>query len=93
MSVFYDVGFKVIPRQKAPLPELQFQRRQRRNVYTLIFRDTKGIVKMKATGIVRRVDQLGRIVLPIKLRRTIGIKESDPLEIFTYSVGHLAPQV
>ncbi len=38
---------------------------------------------MKATGIVRRVDELGRIVLPIELRRTLDIEERDPLEIFT----------
>lgn len=38
---------------------------------------------MKATGIVRRVDDLGRIVIPRELRRQIGIQEGDPLEIFT----------
>ncbi len=37
---------------------------------------------MKATGIVRRVDELGRIVLPIELRRTLEIEEKDALEIF-----------
>lgn len=37
---------------------------------------------MKSTGIVRKVDQLGRIVTPIELRRTLGIAEGDPLEIF-----------
>ena len=37
---------------------------------------------MKSTGIVRKVDELGRIVLPIELRRTLGIAEKDPLEIF-----------
>ena len=37
---------------------------------------------MKATGIVRKVDELGRIVLPIELRRTLGIDEKDPLEIY-----------
>lgn len=37
---------------------------------------------MKATGIVRRVDELGRIVLPIELRRTLEIEERDALEIF-----------
>lgn len=37
---------------------------------------------MKATGIVRKVDQLGRIVLPIELRRTLKIDIRDPLEIF-----------
>lgn len=37
---------------------------------------------MKSTGIVRKVDELGRIVLPIELRRTMGISERDPLEIY-----------
>lgn len=37
---------------------------------------------MKATGIVRRMDDLGRIVLPKEIRRTMRIKEGDPLEIF-----------
>jgi AbrB family transcriptional regulator, transcriptional pleiotropic regulator of transition state genes len=37
---------------------------------------------MKATGIVRKVDELGRIVIPIELRRTFGIRERDPLEIY-----------
>jgi len=37
---------------------------------------------MKSTGIVRKVDELGRIVLPIELRRTLGIAEKDPLEIY-----------
>jgi transcriptional pleiotropic regulator of transition state genes len=38
---------------------------------------------MKATGIVRSVDSLGRIVLPVELRRVLGIDTGDPLEIFT----------
>ena len=37
---------------------------------------------MKSTGIVRRVDELGRIVLPIELRRTLNIGEKDSLEIY-----------
>lgn len=37
---------------------------------------------MKATGIVRKVDELGRIVLPMELRKTLDIKEKDPVEIF-----------
>ena len=36
---------------------------------------------MKSTGIVRRIDELGRVVLPIELRRAIDIEERDPLEI------------
>ncbi|WP_029422055.1 AbrB/MazE/SpoVT family DNA-binding domain-containing protein [Alicyclobacillus macrosporangiidus] len=38
---------------------------------------------MKATGVVRQVDQLGRVVLPMELRRTMNIHEKDGLEIFT----------
>lgn len=37
---------------------------------------------MKSTGVVRKVDELGRIVLPIELRRTHGIEEKDALEIY-----------
>lgn len=37
---------------------------------------------MKSTGIVRKVDELGRIVLPIELRKNLDIQEKDPLEIF-----------
>lgn len=37
---------------------------------------------MKSTGIVRRVDELGRVVLPIELRRALGIEEKDPMEIY-----------
>ena len=37
---------------------------------------------MKSTGVVRKVDELGRIVIPIELRRTLGIGEKDALEIY-----------
>lgn len=37
---------------------------------------------MKSTGIVRKLDELGRITLPIELRRTLGIQDREPLEIF-----------
>ncbi|MEW9672663.1 AbrB/MazE/SpoVT family DNA-binding domain-containing protein [Ammoniphilus sp. 3BR4] len=37
---------------------------------------------LKSTGIVRKVDELGRVVIPIELRRTLGIGEKDALEIF-----------
>jgi transcriptional pleiotropic regulator of transition state genes len=37
---------------------------------------------MKSTGITRKVDELGRVVIPIELRRTLDIEEKDPLEIF-----------
>ena len=42
---------------------------------------------MKATGIVRKVDELGRIVLPIELRRTLNIEIRDPLEIYVDNEG------
>lgn len=38
---------------------------------------------MRATGIVRRIDDLGRVVIPKEIRRTLNIREGDPLEIFT----------
>jgi len=38
---------------------------------------------MKATGIVRKIDELGRIVIPKEIRNSFGIKEGEPLEIFT----------
>ena len=44
---------------------------------------------MKATGIVRRIDELGRIVLPKEIRRTMKIREGDPLEIFTDRDGEV----
>ena len=44
---------------------------------------------MKATGIVRRIDDLGRIVIPKEIRRTLRIKEGDPLEIFTDRQGEV----
>lgn len=40
------------------------------------------MLRMKSTGIVRKVDELGRIVLPIELRRTLNIAEKDSLEIY-----------
>lgn len=42
---------------------------------------------MKATGITRRIDELGRIVIPKEIRRTLRIREGDPLEIFTDKEG------
>ena len=41
---------------------------------------------MKETGIVRRVDDLGRVVIPKEIRRNLGIHEDDPLEIFLHEV-------
>ena len=44
---------------------------------------------MKATGIVRRIDDLGRVVIPKEIRRTLRIREGDPLEIFTEKNGEV----
>jgi stage V sporulation protein T len=44
---------------------------------------------MKATGIVRRIDDLGRVVIPKEIRRTIGIREGDPLEIYVGEKGEV----
>ena len=44
---------------------------------------------MKETGIVRRIDDLGRVVIPKEIRRTMRIKEGDPLEIYTDRDGEV----
>jgi AbrB family transcriptional regulator (stage V sporulation protein T) len=46
-------------------------------------------IQMKATGIVRRIDDLGRVVIPKEIRRTMRIREGDPLEIFTDREGEV----
>lgn len=49
----------------------------------------RNITYMKATGIVRRIDDLGRVVIPKEIRRTLRIKEGTPLEIFTDREGEV----
>jgi AbrB family transcriptional regulator (stage V sporulation protein T) len=49
--------------------------------------EERKIANMKATGIVRRIDDLGRVVIPKEIRRTMRIREGDPLEIFTDREG------
>ena len=44
---------------------------------------------MKATGIVRRIDDLGRVVIPREVRKNMGIREGDPLEIYTGGKGEV----
>ena len=44
---------------------------------------------MKATGIIRRIDDLGRVVIPKEIRRNLGIKVGDPLEIFVDPVERM----
>ena len=44
---------------------------------------------LKATGIVRRIDDLGRVVVPKEIRRTLRIREGDPLEIYTDREGQI----
>jgi len=63
------------------------RRRDLQRVVSLI--KTVGGSKMKATGIVRRIDELGRIVIPKEIRRTLRIAEGDPLEIFTDRDGKI----
>lgn len=49
----------------------------------------EGVKFMKATGIVRRIDDLGRVVVPKEIRRTLRIREGDPMEIFTDREGEI----
>lgn len=51
--------------------------------------EIKGGINLKATGIVRRIDDLGRVVIPKEIRRTLRIREGDPLEIFTDHDGQV----
>jgi AbrB family transcriptional regulator, stage V sporulation protein T len=53
----------------------------------IVFCSNLGGNLMKATGIVRRIDDLGRVVIPKEIRRTLRIREGDPLEIFTDREG------
>lgn len=50
---------------------------------------SKGGSNLKATGIVRRIDDLGRVVIPKEIRRTLRIREGDPLEIYTDKDGEI----
>ena len=52
-------------------------------------KNRRKINAMKATGIVRRIDDLGRVVVPKEIRRTLRIREGDPLEIFTDKEGEI----
>ena len=54
-----------------------------------VCRKQEELFYMKATGIVRRIDDLGRIVIPKEIRRTLRIREADPLEIFTDREGEI----
>jgi AbrB family transcriptional regulator, stage V sporulation protein T len=55
----------------------------------LIFVESEASRGMKATGIVRRIDDLGRVVIPKEIRRTLRIREGDPLEIFVDRDGEV----
>jgi stage V sporulation protein T len=61
----------------------------RNGIIVLSKRERKEVIKMKATGIVRRIDDLGRIAVPKEIRRNLGIKEGDPLEIYTNRDGEI----
>jgi AbrB family transcriptional regulator (stage V sporulation protein T) len=54
-----------------------------------LFEKQGDFIYMKATGIVRRIDDLGRVVIPKEIRRTMRIREGDPLEIYTDREGEV----
>ena len=62
---------------------------QKSQILTLIIFVLQEDHTMKATGIVRRIDDLGRVVIPKEIRRTLRIREGDPLEIFTDTNGEV----
>ena len=55
--------------------------------YNKYIKRKKEVITMRATGIVRRIDDLGRVVIPKEIRRTLKIREGDPLEIFITKEG------
>jgi AbrB family transcriptional regulator (stage V sporulation protein T) len=59
------------------------------NIYGKVCGIQEVFLFMKATGIVRRIDDLGRVVIPKEIRRTLRIREGDPLEIFTDREGEI----
>ena len=59
------------------------------NITSIIFRQKVRLHEMKATGLVRRIDDLGRVVIPKEIRRTLRIREGDPLEIFIDREGEV----
>ena len=52
--------------------------------------EKKGELQVKSTGIVRKIDELGRVTLPIEIRRTLDIEERDPIEIFVENSNKFA---
>lgn len=57
--------------------------------WTILLKESGATFEMKATGIVRRIDDLGRVVIPKEIRRTLRIREGDPLEIFVDRDGEV----
>lgn len=57
--------------------------------FTSAVNPCEGVAALKATGIVRRIDDLGRIVIPIEIRRDMNIRDGDPLEIFVDKNGEV----
>jgi transcriptional pleiotropic regulator of transition state genes len=53
-----------------------------KRILTIKNSNERKVIIMKATGIVRKIDELGRVVLPVELRRTMDIKEKDALAIY-----------
>lgn len=52
--------------------------------------EPKGEMKMKATGIIRRIDELGRMVIPKEIQRALDIREGDPIEVFIGEEGEIS---
>ena len=97
MSIFSDILHDEIPQDRSCWIEIIktrariFFHNKQRLVLSASITNThrKGRYNMKATGIVRRIDDLGRVVIPKEIRRTMRIREGDPLEIFTDKDGEL----
>ena len=97
MSIFSDIQRDKIPQYRSCGIEIIktrariFFHNKQRLVLSASITNThrKGRYNMKATGIVRRIDDLGRVVIPKEIRRTMRIREGDPLEIYTTRDGEV----
>ena len=85
-----ESAFKNLKSQKDGIPAFCFCILNR-FLHKITVQSTKqrGISNMKATGIVRRIDDLGRVVIPKEIRRVLKIREGDPLEIFVENDGEV----
>ena len=89
MPAEIPAGIFMFARLLQPLSRHKAENIEDTTSYQRFSNSQKGVFDMKATGIVRRIDDLGRVVIPKEIRRTMRIREGDPLEIYTSRDGEV----